>query len=87
MTRLRTVCTYLAIDTGRYENISTNDRKCSLCKQGIGDLSHFLFHCLKKTNTRTRLQDTLNGCKTLGLKCGYLVVRQNIIMNVDFEDP
>ena len=64
LTRLRTGCTYLAIDTGRYEKIPKNDRKCPLCKQSIEDSSHFLFECLKKTNTRARLQNTLNGCKT-----------------------
>ena len=58
-----------------------------LYKKGIEDLSHVLFQCLKKTNTRTRLQITLNGCKAHSFKYQYLDVRQKIIMNVDFEDP
>ena len=64
-----------------------NDLNYPLCKQSIGDLSHLLFHCLKKTKTRTRLHDTLNGCKTRTIKKGYLDVKQRIIANVDFEDP
>ena len=62
-----------------------NDRKCPLCKQGIEVSSHFLFQCLKKTNIRARLQDTLNCSKTHSFKYGYLDVRQRIIMNVDFK--
>ena len=85
LTRLRTGCTYLAINTGRYEKTPKNDRKCPLCQQGIEDSSHFLFQCLKKTNIRARLQDTSNGCKTHSFKYGYLDVRQWIIMNVDFK--
>ena len=42
----------------------------------------------EKTNTRGRLQDKLNGCKTYSFKYGSdLNVRQRIIMNVDFTDP
>ena len=85
LTRLRTGCTYLAINTSRYEKTPKNDRRCPLCKQGIEDSSHFLFQCLKKTDIRARLQDTLNGCKTHSFKYGYLDVRQRIIMNVDFN--
>ena len=61
LTRLRTGCTDLSINT---EKTPKNDRKCPLCKQGIEDSSHVLFQCLKKTNIRAKLQDTLNGCKT-----------------------
>ena len=85
LTHLRTGCIYLAINTGRYEKKPKNDRKCPLCKQGIEDSSHFLFQCLKKTNIRARLQNTLNGCKTHSFNYGYLDVRQRIIMNVDFQ--
>ena len=57
------------------------------CKpsKSLEDSSHFLFQCLKKTNIRARLQDTLNGCKTHIFKYGYLDVRKRIIMNVDFK--
>ena len=60
LTRLRTGCTYLAVNTGRYEKTPKNDRRCPLCKQGIEDSSHFLFQCLKKTNIRARQFGTNN---------------------------
>ena len=44
LTRLRTqVCTCLALDTGRFENIPRENRLCPLCKSGVEDAKHFLF--------------------------------------------
>ena len=51
LTRLRTGCTCLAQDTRRYENIPRENRICPLCKQGVENLSYFLFTCKEKTKS------------------------------------
>ena len=43
LTHLRADCICWAQDTGKYENIPQENRICPLCKQGVKDLSHFLF--------------------------------------------
>ena len=45
LTRLRTGCTCLALDTGRFENIPRENRIRPLCKSGVEDAKHFLFEC------------------------------------------
>ena len=45
ITKLRTSNLRLPIETGRWFNIPRHDRRCSLCKNGIGDEFHVLFVC------------------------------------------
>ena len=42
LTRLRTGCTYLALDVGRFENIPRENRICPLCKSGVEDANTFI---------------------------------------------
>ena len=35
----------LPVETGRWENIPLNDRKCTFCTRDIGDEFHYLFRC------------------------------------------
>ena len=47
ITMFRTGCHNLPISTGRLTNpiTETNERKCTLCPNLIGDEKHFIFHC------------------------------------------
>ena len=45
LTKLRTSNLRLPIETGRWYNIPREDRKCTLCNDGIGDEFHLLFIC------------------------------------------
>ena len=50
LTRLRTGCTYLTTDTGRFNDTPKHERICPLCNDGVEDTNHFPFQCRKKTN-------------------------------------
>ena len=44
--RFRTLNNNLPIESGRWQNISRENRKCHLCNSGdIGDEFHYLFKC------------------------------------------
>ena len=46
--RFRTTNHKLPIETGRWQNIARENRKCLLCKSGdIGDEFHYIFVCSK----------------------------------------
>ena len=43
--KFRTSNHKLPVETGRWENIPLNDRKCTFCNRDIGDEFHYLFRC------------------------------------------
>ena len=43
--KFRTSNQYLPVETGRWNDILTEDRICSLCRNDIGDKFHYLFTC------------------------------------------
>jgi hypothetical protein len=51
----------MPIETGRWQNISREDRICHLCRDGNGDEYHYLFFCkneavfLNKTKKYTKV--------------------------------
>jgi hypothetical protein len=46
MARFRLSCHHLAVETGRWQNIHVDDRKCTLCQTGsVQDEHHVLFVC------------------------------------------
>ena len=45
LSRLRTVCLDLAIETGRQTGVQKNNRICPLYSNGIENEIHFLFYC------------------------------------------
>ena len=58
-TKLRISAHYLEIETGRYSNISREDRKCHWCHTSMGinvieDERHVLFNCNLYAGLRTK---------------------------------
>ena len=54
LTKFRCGNTMLPIISGRYSNISRNERNCILCTSGnLGDEYHYLFSCQYFENERT----------------------------------
>jgi hypothetical protein len=45
ITQIRLSCHKLPIETGRYNNISRQDRLCTLCKYEVGSEQHCLIEC------------------------------------------
>ena len=44
----------LRVETGRFQNMELNERKCIYCNSGnIEDENHFLFHCSHYDHIRT----------------------------------
>ena len=85
LTRLRTGCTYLAQNTGTYQNIPRENRICPLCKQGVEDLSHFLFTRKEKIKSRIFLDDIVKAILFKPFKYGSLSAKLNIILNLKFD--
>jgi len=53
--KFRTSNHYLPVETGRWNNISFEDRICTLCHESeIGDEFHYLFTCHFFSNSRTQ---------------------------------
>ena len=86
LTRLRTGCTCLALDTGRFENIPRENRICPLCKSGVEDAKHFLFECKYKTKSRTNLEHTLGTISSKQYKYADVNGKLNILLNMKLED-
>ena len=56
LTKFRLANTHLPVVTGRYTNISYDERLCTLCEQGkIGDKFHALFECSFFNDVREEL--------------------------------
>ena len=47
ISKLRTSNCKMQIETGRWQNISREDRICHLCRDEVGDEYHYLFLCKK----------------------------------------
>ena len=45
LARFRTTNHKLPIETGRWQNIDRNERKCNICKSDIGDEMHYILTC------------------------------------------
>jgi len=45
----------LRLETGRYENVPEDLRECPICKNGIENETHVLFHCNAYNSLRTEL--------------------------------
>jgi hypothetical protein len=45
ISKLRTSNCKMPIETGRWQNISKEDRICHMCREGVGDEYHYLFLC------------------------------------------
>ena len=62
MGELRCGCAKLEVETGRWKGVAREDRICSLCKEDMGDESHFLTSCeaLKDERCDLRLEHFLN---------------------------
>jgi hypothetical protein len=45
----------LRLETGRYENIPEDRRLCPICKSGIENEIHVLFHCVAYQDLREQL--------------------------------
>ena len=51
--KFRTTNHKLPIETGRWEGVPLNERKCPLCNIDIGDEFHFIFKCTHFNAERT----------------------------------
>ena len=60
MGELRCGCAKLEVETGRWKGIAREDRICSLCKEDMGDESHFLTFCEAIKEERLDLEQFLN---------------------------
>ena len=61
MCKLRISAHILQIETGRYNNVNLQDRKCPICRgEQIEDEIHFLLHCSCYTVIRKALFDKLS---------------------------
>ena len=66
MTKFRVSDHKLGVETGRYENIQYNDRKCNYCKSdAIDNEQHYLFHCPFTNSIR---QDLINNTNYMSSK-------------------
>ena len=86
LTRLRTGCTCLALDTGRFENIPRENRICPLCKSGLEDAKHLLFECKYKMKSRTNLEHTLATISNKQYKYADANGKLNILLIMKLED-
>ena len=59
--QLRCGCLPLEVETGRYRSPKTPlmERTCQLCKDGVGDESHFLLSCHELSSPRTELTQAI----------------------------
>ena len=84
--RLRTGCTYLATDTGRFNDTPKHERVCPLCKDGVEDTNHFLFQCRKKTNNRVKFEIIWNDIKNNKPKIRHWSKEKlKLILNMNFN--
>ena len=60
MGELRCGCAKLEVETGRWKGVAREDRICSLCKEDMGDESHFLTSCEALKDERFDLEQFLN---------------------------
>ena len=60
MGELRCGCAKLEVETGRWKRVAREDRICSLCKEDMGDESHFLTSCEALKDERFDLEQFLN---------------------------
>ena len=86
LTRLRTGCTCLALDTGKFENIPRENRICPLCKSGVEDAKHFLFECKYKMKSRTNLEHALATISNKQYKYADANGKLNILLNMKLEN-
>ena len=70
----------LKIETGRYTNLTRNQRICDLCNNGIEDEIHFIFQCPKYALSRHMLEKKIdkNLCNQTKLK--ILLHKDNVHM-------
>ena len=86
LTRLRTGCTCLALDTGRFENIPEENQICPFCNSGVEDVPHFLFECKYKMKSKTDLEHTLGTISNKKYKHADTNGKLNILLNMKLED-
>ena len=86
LTRLRTGCTCLALDTERFENIPRKNRVCPLCKSGAEDAKHFLFEYKYKMKSRTNLEHALATISNKQYKYADANGKLNILLNMKLEN-
>jgi len=61
LTRLRSGCNELRINTGRWESLPVAERICRLCAGAVQDERHFLLHCTFLDEERTKLWYPINA--------------------------
>jgi len=61
ITRLRSGCNELRINTGRWESLPVEERICRLCAETVEDERHFLLHCTFRDEERTKLWHSINA--------------------------
>ena len=62
LTRLRISSHKLAVETGRYKNISLNERLCQLCEcNTVEDEYHFVMNCPFYENLRSELKQSFDS--------------------------
>ena len=86
LTRLRTGCTYLTTDTGRFNDTPKHERICPLCNDGVEGTNHFLFQCRKKTNNRVKFENIWNYIKNNKSKIKHWSKEKlKLILNMNFN--
>jgi len=61
LTRLRSRCHELRINTGRWESLPVEERICRLCAESVQHERHFLLHCTFLDEERTKLWHSINA--------------------------
>jgi len=61
MTRLRSGCNELRINTGRWESLPVAERICPQCCDAVEDERHFLLHCTFLKDEHKKLWHSINA--------------------------